>query len=66
MFIQLVDGSETKVEIPGQQYDFAALVRAQAIGDGQALRSHELPFLRVELSGGDDAAGIAALAAALA
>ena len=66
VFVQLVDGSDTKVAIPGQQYDFAALVRAQAIGDGQALGSHELPFLRIELSGGADAAGIAALAAALA
>ena len=66
VFVQLVDSSSTKVEIPGQQYDFAALVRAQAIGDGQALGSHELPFLRIELSGGDAAAGIAALAAALA
>ncbi len=66
VFVQLVDSSDTKVEIPGQQYDFAALVRAQAIGDGQALRSHELPFLRIELRGGADADGIAALAAALA
>ncbi|HEV7773076.1 MAG TPA: bifunctional transaldolase/phosoglucose isomerase [Conexibacter sp.] len=66
VFVQLVDSSGTKVEIPGQQYDFAALVRAQAIGDGQALGSHELPFLRIELSGDADAAGIAALAAALA
>jgi transaldolase/glucose-6-phosphate isomerase len=65
VFVQLVDRSDTRVEIPGQQYDFAALVRAQAIGDGQALRSHELPFLRIELDGGA-AAGIAALAAAVA
>ena len=50
---------------PASQYDFAALVRAQAIGDGQALRSHELPFLRVELDGANPDA-IAALAAALA
>jgi hypothetical protein len=40
-------------------------VRAQAIGDGQALTQRGLPFLRIEL--GDDPAGeIAALAAALA
>jgi transaldolase/glucose-6-phosphate isomerase len=67
VFVQLVDSSDTKVGIPGQQYDFAALVRAQAIGDGQALRSHELPFLRIELPSGQGAAdAIAALAAALA
>ncbi len=67
VFVQLVDSSGTEVEIPGQHYDFAALVRAQAIGDGQALRSHGLPFLRIELpAGGSAADGIAALAAALA
>jgi len=67
VFVQLVDSSDTRVEIPGQQYDFAALVRAQAIGDGQALGSHGLPFLRIELPSGAGAAdGIAALAATLA
>jgi transaldolase / glucose-6-phosphate isomerase len=67
VFVQLVDCGETKVEIPGEQYDFAALVRAQAIGDGQALGSRGLPFLRIELPSGQPAAdGIAALAAALA
>jgi hypothetical protein len=65
VFVQLVDGGRDGVEIPGQPYDFAALVRAQAIGDGQALTQRGLPFLRIEL--GDDPAGeIAALAAALA
>ena len=64
VFVQLVDSSDTAVEIPGEPYDFAALVRAQAIGDGQALRSHGLPFLRIELDD-DPAAAIAALAGAL-
>jgi hypothetical protein len=50
--------------VPGAQYDFAALVRSQAIGDGRALRSRGLPFLRVHLPG-DAAAGIEALAAAI-
>jgi transaldolase/glucose-6-phosphate isomerase len=65
VFVQLVGGGGRTVEIPGQRYDFAALVRAQAIGDGQALRAHELPFLRIDL-GADAAEGVAALAAALA
>jgi transaldolase / glucose-6-phosphate isomerase len=65
VFLQLVDRGREGVEVPGQRYDFAALVRAQAIGDGQALRANELPFLRVEL-GDDVARDIAALAAALA
>jgi transaldolase/glucose-6-phosphate isomerase len=66
VFLQFVDTADTQVDIPGQRYDFAALVRAQAIGDGQALRSHDLPFLRVELPAGGAAAAIAALADALA
>ncbi|HET6448930.1 MAG TPA: bifunctional transaldolase/phosoglucose isomerase [Conexibacter sp.] len=64
VFLQLVDNGRSAVEIPGQSYDFATLVRAQAIGDGQALRSHGLPFLRVEL-GEDRAAAIERLAAAI-
>ncbi|HEX4804335.1 MAG TPA: bifunctional transaldolase/phosoglucose isomerase [Conexibacter sp.] len=64
VFVQLVDDSRTRVEIPGQAYDFAALVRAQAIGDGQALTRRGLPFLRIDV--GSDAAGaIRELAAAL-
>jgi transaldolase / glucose-6-phosphate isomerase len=65
VFLQFVDASDTQVEIPGAGYDFAALGHAQAIGDGQALRSHGLPFLRVELPAGGAATGIAALADAL-
>jgi len=64
VFLQLVDASGTRVEIPGQAYDFAALVRAQAIGDGQALTQRGLPFLRID-AGADPAAAIRALAAAL-
>jgi transaldolase/glucose-6-phosphate isomerase len=64
-FVQLVDRPAADVDVPGQPYDFAALVRAQAIGDGQALRARGLPFLRIELDG-DAAGAIAALAAALA
>jgi transaldolase / glucose-6-phosphate isomerase len=64
VFVQLVDGGRQGVEVPGQPYDFAALVRAQAIGDGKALRERGLPFLRIDL-GDDPAAAIERLAAAL-
>jgi glucose-6-phosphate isomerase len=64
VFVQLVDDGTAGVEVPGAGYDFAALVRSQALGDGRALRERGLPFLRIHLP--DDAAtGIAALAAAL-
>ncbi len=64
VFVQLVDDGRSGVEIPGQPYDFAALVQAQAIGDGKALRERGLPFLRVELEE-DPAPAIERLAAAI-
>ncbi|MCW3063455.1 MAG: transaldolase [Solirubrobacterales bacterium] len=64
IFVQLVDDGRPGVEVPGFGYDFAALVRAQAIGDGQALRGRGLPFTRVHLEG-ERAAAIAALAASI-
>ncbi len=64
VFVQLVDDGRARVDVPGAGYDFAALVRAQALGDGRALRERGLPFLRIHLPA-DAAAGIAALTAAL-
>jgi glucose-6-phosphate isomerase len=64
VFLQLVDNAQPELEVPGAGYDFAALVRAQAIGDGNALRRRGLPFLRIDV-GEDAAAGVMALAAAL-
>jgi hypothetical protein len=64
MFVQLVTGGRARVEVPGFGYDFLALMRAQALGDGQALRGRNLPFTRVHLEG-EPAAAIAALAADL-
>jgi hypothetical protein len=61
IFVQLVDDGRPGVEVPGFGYDFAALIRAQAIGDGQALRGRGLPFTRVHLDG-ERAAAIAAIA----
>lgn len=64
IFVQFVDDGRAGVEVPGARYDFKALVRAQALGDGRTLRAHGLPFLRIHLPG-DAASGIEALAAAL-
>ena len=50
VFAQIVDPHPREgVEVPGAGYDFAALVHAQALGDGQALRSRGLPFTRTSL-----------------
>jgi glucose-6-phosphate isomerase len=46
-FVQIVDDPETDVEIPGEPYSFATLIRAQADGDLQTLRAHGLDVVRV-------------------
>jgi transaldolase/glucose-6-phosphate isomerase len=61
-FLQLVHDSEPDVDIPGADYSFTRLKHAQAIGDLETLRAHDLPAERVTLSSGDPAAGIRELA----
>jgi len=61
-FLQIVHDSEPDVEIPGADYTFTRLKHAQAIGDLDTLRAHDLPAERVTLSGADAAAGIRELA----
>ena len=51
-FIQLTGGGAPDVPIPGRRESFGTLVRAQALGDFQALGDHGLPALRIDL--GDD------------
>jgi hypothetical protein len=51
------------VPIPGRKESFGTLVRAQALGDFEALGSHGLPAIRIDL--GDDVdAGLEELLAA--
>ncbi|MEA2246311.1 MAG: transaldolase / glucose-6-phosphate isomerase, partial [Solirubrobacteraceae bacterium] len=57
-FLQLIHDSEPDVEIPEAGYTFARLKHAQAIGDLETLRAHELPAERVTLAGQDAAAGL--------
>jgi hypothetical protein len=61
-FLQLIHDSEPDVAIPGAPYSFTRLKHAQAIGDLETLRAHDLPAERVTLPGGADAAsGVRAL-----
>ena len=60
-FLQLVHDSEPDVEIPGESYGFTRLKHAQAIGDLETLRGHDLPAHRVTLTGDDPAAALRAL-----
>jgi transaldolase/glucose-6-phosphate isomerase len=47
LFLQIVDEPEEQVPIPETSYTFAALIRAQALGDAGALRERGRRLLRV-------------------
>jgi transaldolase/glucose-6-phosphate isomerase len=53
------------VGVPGEPFTFGQLIRAQAIGDLETLRSHDLPAQRVTLAGDDPAAALRALTATI-
>ncbi len=48
-FIQIVTDDKVTVNIPGSPYDFSTLVRAQAIGDLEALERRDYPILRLHI-----------------
>ena len=50
--------SRRDVDIPDADFAFTRLKHAQAIGDLETLRSHDLPAERVTLSGDDPAAAL--------
>ena len=51
LFLQLVHDGDEDMEIPEAGYTFGTLKNAQATGDLQTLRSHDLPAERVRLEG---------------
>jgi transaldolase/glucose-6-phosphate isomerase len=61
-FLQLVHDADQDVDVPDAEYGFTRLKHAQAIGDLETLRAHDLPAERVTLSGADAAAGVRDLA----
>ncbi|MBX2868229.1 MAG: hypothetical protein KTR18_06115 [Acidiferrobacterales bacterium] len=50
-FIQLVETSKLNQTVPGRDYGFAELIRAQADGDLSVLSEKALPVMRIELKG---------------
>jgi glucose-6-phosphate isomerase len=46
-FIEILEEPQADLPVPGEQYTFATLFRAQADGDLQTLRSHDLDAVRV-------------------
>jgi transaldolase/glucose-6-phosphate isomerase len=61
-FLQLVHDADQDVDVPEADWSFTRLKHAQAIGDLETLRAHDLPAERVTLSGRDAAAGVRDLA----
>ncbi len=60
LFLLLTTDNAEDVGIPGQPYTFGMLMRAQALGDFEALRKHRRRVLRVHITGAVDA-GLAVL-----
>ncbi|HEX6021371.1 MAG TPA: hypothetical protein VFZ00_05200 [Solirubrobacter sp.] len=48
-FLQVVDEPSQDLEIPGEEFTFGTLIRAQADGDLQTLRNHGLPAVRIDV-----------------
>ena len=64
--LQITADDSVDLPIPGEPYSFAALKRAQALGDWQALQSHGRRALRVHVKRGAKLSTVALeLAAAL-
>ena len=62
-FLQITGESDFDIDIPEQPFTFQDLLMAQAIGDGEALASRNLPIVRVHLK--NRGAGIAELLTAV-
>jgi transaldolase / glucose-6-phosphate isomerase len=62
-FLQLLHDPGDDVVIPEAGYTFGTLKNAQAVGDLQTLREHELPAERVHLDRDDPAGGVRRLTA---
>ncbi|GAB1471212.1 bifunctional transaldolase/phosoglucose isomerase [Chloroflexota bacterium] len=57
-FIQFVYDSETDMDVPGQGLTFGTLIRAQALGDYEALKAAGRKVLRIHLSKPEDLKGL--------
>src|SRR5439155_8852837 len=62
-FLQLTGAVDKDLEVPDRPYTLGTLQRAQALGDGQVLREHRRPVLRLHFT--DRAAGLAHLVNAI-
>ncbi len=49
LFLQIVDIPEKDIKVPGQDYSFGSIIKAQSWGDFQALQQRNRRVLRVDL-----------------
>lgn len=54
LFIQITHTPATTVDVPGEQYDFATLIAAQAQGDYNALQDSGRRLIRFHIEAGQD------------
>ncbi|MCR2785811.1 MULTISPECIES: glucose-6-phosphate isomerase [unclassified Microbacterium] len=50
VFLQILDGGEVDLEIPGRPFTFGQLIRAQAAGDAAVLAAHGRPVVTFTLT----------------
>jgi hypothetical protein len=49
LFVQVVDDTGEEIPIPGQDFGFGRLIRAQAEGDYRSLKERGRPIVRIRL-----------------
>ncbi len=49
LFVQVVDDTGEEIPIPGEDFGFGRLIRAQAEGDYRSLKERERPIVRIRL-----------------
>ncbi|MEI9907300.1 MAG: hypothetical protein WDO06_04715 [Actinomycetota bacterium] len=62
VFLQITGDTSEDIDIPGKNFSFHTLITAQALGDGEALTSRNLPLVRLHLT--DRREGISEILAA--
>jgi len=51
LFLQIVDTPKKDIKVPGKEYTFKSIIRAQALGDFQVLKQRNRRIIRVDLKG---------------
>jgi len=54
VFIQITADEAAAAKIPGEDYSFAVLIQAQALGDLESLRNRDLRVIRLHLAEADE------------